>query len=108
MSEFVKVLPAAELASGQCREVLAGDTPVALCNLDGRFHAIGNRCPHRGGPLGQGALAGNLLLCPWHAWAYDVATGVSDVNSEISVPVYETRVEDGFVLVRPVPKPAAG
>jgi nitrite reductase (NADH) small subunit len=104
MSEFVKVLPASELASGQCREVLAGDTPVALCNLDGRFHALGNRCPHRGGPLGQGALAGNLLLCPWHAWAYDVATGVSDVNSEISVAVYETKVEDGFVWVRPAAK----
>lgn len=104
MSEFVKVLPASELAPGQCREVLAGETPVALCNLDGRFHALGNRCPHRGGPLGQGALAGNLLLCPWHAWAYDVATGVSDVNSEISVPVYETKVEDGFVWVRPAAK----
>ena len=104
MSEFVKVLPASELAPGQCREVLAGETPVALCNLDGRFHALGNRCPHRGGPLGQGALAGNLLLCPWHAWAYDVATGISDVNSEISVPVYETRLEDGFVWVRPAAK----
>lgn len=105
MKEFVRVLAAADLASGQCREVLAGETPVALCNLEGRFHAIGNRCPHRGGPLGQGALAGGLLLCPWHAWAYDVATGVSDVNSEISVPVYETKVEDGFVWVRPGERP---
>jgi nitrite reductase/ring-hydroxylating ferredoxin subunit len=100
MGEFVRVLKASELGPGQCREVLAGQTPVALCNVDGAIFALANRCPHRGGPLGQGSLAGNLLLCPWHAWAYDVATGVSDVNPDIRVPTYETRVEDGEVWVK--------
>jgi nitrite reductase/ring-hydroxylating ferredoxin subunit len=99
-SEFQRVIPAAELSPGQCREALVGTTPIALCNVAGSFHAIGNRCVHRGGPLGQGLLDGKLVLCPWHAWAYDVTTGQSDVNPDLKVATYEVKVEDGQVLVK--------
>jgi nitrite reductase/ring-hydroxylating ferredoxin subunit len=100
MSEFVKVMAAADLMPGSCTEVVAGAQPIALFNVAGAFHAIGNRCAHRGGPLGQGMLDGHLVICPWHAWAYDVTTGVSDVNPEIRVACYEVKVEDGQVLVK--------
>jgi nitrite reductase (NADH) small subunit/3-phenylpropionate/trans-cinnamate dioxygenase ferredoxin subunit len=99
-SEFQPVIAAAEIAPGQCREALVGGTPIALCNVDGVFHAIGNRCVHRGGPLGQGLLDGKLVLCPWHAWAYDVTTGCSDVNPDLRVATYEVKVEDGRVFVK--------
>lgn len=101
MSEFVRVVAAADLPPGKCMEALVAGKPVALFNVDGVFHAISNTCVHRGGPLGQGVLDGKLVLCPWHAWAYDVTTGTSDVNPELKVATYETRVEDGQVLVRP-------
>ena len=100
MGDFVRVIEASELEPGKCMEALLGATPVALCNVGGQFHAISNVCAHRGGPLGKGALAGNLVICPWHAWAYDVTTGVSDVNPALSVPRYEVKVEGGDVLVR--------
>ena len=100
MSEFVRVMAVADLAPGSCAEVLAGGQPIALFNVDGAFHAIGNRCIHRGGPLGQGMLDGTVVMCPWHAWTYDVTTGVSSVNPEFSVPRYEVKVEDGQVLVK--------
>jgi nitrite reductase/ring-hydroxylating ferredoxin subunit len=100
MAEFVRVLGTGELPPGGCREVLAGATPVALFNLSGTFHAISNVCLHRGGPLGQGVLDGPLVLCPWHAWAFNVTTGVSDVNPELRLQRYDVKVEDGQVFVR--------
>ena len=100
MSEFVKVMAAADLAPGSCTEVVAGGRAIALCHAEGAFYAIGNRCSHRGGPLGQGLLDGRVLLCPWHAWTYDVSTGVSTVNPDICVARYEVKVEDGQVLVK--------
>ena len=100
MAEFVRVIAASELSPGACTEVTAGGRPVALFNVGGTFHAIGNTCIHRGGPLGQGALDGTTVLCPWHGWSYDVTTGVSTVNPELRVDRYEVKVEDGQVLVR--------
>ena len=99
-SEFVRVVAAAELPPGGLMEALVNGKPVALFNVAGEFHAISNTCVHRGGPLGKGVLDGKLVLCPWHAWAYDVTTGVSDVNPDLKVAKYEVKIEDGQVLVR--------
>jgi nitrite reductase (NADH) small subunit len=100
MAEFVKVISAAELSPGSCREAIVSGKAVALFNVGGTFHAIDNRCVHRGGPLGQGALEGTIVYCPWHAWTYDVTTGVSSVNPDLRVARYEVKVEDGQVFVR--------
>src|SRR5262245_2821025 len=100
MSEFVRVVAVADLPPGRCMEASVGGRPVALFNVDGAFYAIGNTCIHRGGPLGQGMLEGNTVMCPWHAWTYDVRTGVSTVNDELRVPSYSVKVEDGALWVK--------
>jgi nitrite reductase/ring-hydroxylating ferredoxin subunit len=48
---------------------------LAIYNLDGIMHAIDGNCTHRGGPLGEGALVGNVVTCPWHGARFDVTTG---------------------------------
>jgi nitrite reductase (NADH) small subunit len=100
MSDFVKVLAVSDLTPGSGREVWVEGKAVALFNVGGVFHAIGNTCVHRGGPLGQGSLDGQEVICPWHAWGYDVTTGISTVNPELRVPHYETRIEEGQVFVK--------
>lgn len=100
MSDFVRVAAASELPPGCCMEAQVGGLAIAVFNVGGDFRAIGNRCSHRGGPLGQGVLDGDSVICPWHAWAYDTRTGVSDVNPEFKVPCYEVKVEEGQVLVK--------
>jgi len=100
VSEFLRALPIAELPAGQCREALVAGKAVALFNVDGRVYALSNTCIHRGGPLGQGSLSGSSVMCPWHAWTYDVTTGESTVNPDLKVDRYEVKVEDGQVLVR--------
>ncbi len=80
---------------------------VALANVSGEFHAIDGLCPHQGGPLGTGALCGAVLTCPWHGWQFDVATGRHCHSKVVRQQVYEVRRENGRVLVRLSPPPAA-
>jgi nitrite reductase/ring-hydroxylating ferredoxin subunit len=100
MPEFVRALALADLPPGQCTEVSVGGKPVALFNVGGTVYATSNTCIHRGGPLGQGALDGQAVLCPWHAWSWDVTTGENTANPELRIPTYPVRVEDGQVLVQ--------
>ncbi len=100
MADFVKVIAVSDLAPGACAEASVDGRPVALFNVDGTFYALSNTCIHRGGPLGQGMLDGCVVMCPWHAWTYDVTTGFSTVNQEIRVTRYDVKVEDGFVFVK--------
>jgi NAD(P)H-dependent nitrite reductase small subunit len=100
MSDFIRVLAAADLAPGKGTEVSVGDQAVALFNVEGTFYAISNTCLHRGGPLGQGFVEGRTVTCPWHAWTFDVSTGENVVNGELKVACFETKVEDGQVLVK--------
>jgi len=100
MSEFIKVIAETDLAPGTATEVSVAGKPVALFNVGGSVHAIGNVCIHRGGPLGQGSLEGTVVMCPWHAWTYDVTTGMSTVNPALRVPKYDVKVEDGHIWVK--------
>ena len=100
MAEFVKVLAAEELPPGQATERFVNGRPVALYNVGGRFYATTNLCIHRGGPLGQGMLDGNVIMCPWHAWTFDVTTGENTVNADMKIGCYPVKVEDGQVLVQ--------
>jgi 3-phenylpropionate/trans-cinnamate dioxygenase ferredoxin component len=100
MAEFIRAIAVSDLAPGQCTEANVGGTPVAIYNVDGAFYATSNTCLHRGGPLGQGMLDGAAVMCPWHAWSWDVTTGENVANAELTIPTYEVRVEDGQVLVK--------
>ena len=82
----MRVLGVDELGPGQSVQVEVEGQTLALFNVGGEFRALGNRCAHRGGPLGQGLLDGHTVLCPWHSWGYDTRTGACEVNSEFDVP----------------------
>jgi nitrite reductase/ring-hydroxylating ferredoxin subunit len=103
MADFVKVMAVSELPPGTSREVSVAGKPVALFNVSGVVYAISNTCLHRGGPLGQGMLEGTSVMCPWHAWTWDVTTGENTANRELKLARYEARVEDGQIEVRPDP-----
>src|SRR5207249_1840663 len=94
-----RVSSAAEVPEGCLSEVIVGDSPYAICNVGGEIRALLGVCPHHGGPLGQGALEGSVVTCPWHAWEFDSATGACVFNAELKVPAYPARVEDGQIVV---------
>ena len=99
MDGFVKVVNASDLRPGQGTVVSVNGEDVALFNVDGEFHAISNTCPHRGGPLGEGILDGNIVTCPMHGWRFNVKTGQNAIMPASKVKVYKVRIEGNDVLV---------
>ena len=83
---------------GRCVEL--GGQQIAIFNLGDRFLAVDNACPHRGGPLCDGIVSGNHVVCPLHAYRVNLDTG-NVVKPEVSVKVdtHPVRVENGVVLV---------
>jgi len=78
-----------ELPSGRVKTVTAGTLSMALTHVDGKFTAMDNRCPHQGGPLGEGSIeiGGDgqcWLRCPWHGWDFDPKTGLPPGGHEDS------------------------
>lgn len=99
MPNFVKVTNASDLKPGENKVVNVNGTDVALFNVDGEFFAISNTCLHKGGPLGEGFLEGDVVSCPWHGWKFNVKTGVSPVVPTAKVATYEVKVEGNDVMV---------
>jgi len=95
----VKVGQTADVPSGEGRVIEASGRTLALFNVDGRFYAIDNACAHRGGPLGEGDLEGPVVMCPWHAWRWDVTTGANVNNPAVKVACFPVTVRDSDVFV---------
>ena len=75
-----KVAEIGEISEGRVTSVTAGVQSIALVHFSGQFVAMDNKCPHQGGPLGEGAIEKGLddkcwLRCPWHGWDFDPLTG---------------------------------
>jgi len=87
------------LPPGSVTEVAIGDDTYAVCNVDGKLHCIAGTCPHAGGPLGQGALSGNFLVCPWHGWEFDCTTGKNDFDEDVQVETFRVIVEGKEIVI---------
>ena len=104
-----------EMPPGSMRLVPIGKFGVGVYNVDGKFSAIVNYCPHRGGPMCFGHLTGEttpgekpysieysreneLIKCPWHGWEFDLNSGDA-VAASVKVRTYEVVIEDDNVVL---------
>jgi nitrite reductase (NADH) small subunit len=100
MPEFIKLAVQSELpAEGEAKEFTCGDKTICVANVNGTFSAMDNVCLHRGGPLGQGMIEGDKLVCPWHGWQWNPKTGEASHNQSAKVAVYPLKVENGDVMI---------
>ena len=89
-----------EVPTGQPKMVELDGTRIVLARVGDAVYACGAVCSHRGGPLGEGKLAGTRLACPWHGWMYDVRTGRCVIPGRgAAIPSYPVRLEANQVLV---------
>lgn len=101
MAEFVRICAKSELPpSGEAREITLGGKMLCVANDGGVISAMDNVCPHRGGPLGQGMIENGKVICPLHAWAFDLKTGAAQHFPHTKVAVYEIKVEGEDVFAR--------
>jgi len=96
---FEKAASLSEVPAGSLKEVQVGGKTVALANVGGAFFAIDNTCLHRGGPLGEGQLEGNVVTCPWHGWQFNVTTGKAVMNPNAGVACYRAEVRDDGIYI---------
>lgn len=99
MAQWTRVADVSDCPPGSSLEVVAADRILALYNVEGTFHALDGVCPHQGGPLGKGRLAGPVVTCPWHGWQFDVRTGCNQLRPSLVQPGFAVRIEDGAILV---------
>ena len=85
---------------GRVRSVNVGDRSIALARCGGSLGALENRCPHQGGPLGEGSIEKGLLRCPWHGYDYDPLTGSPPGDFDDSVTAYAVEEREDGVHVR--------
>ncbi len=92
----------ADLAEGALTRVTAGDVPVLLVRRHGELHAISATCSHAGGPLDEGTLgADGCVTCPWHGSRFRLDDGaVQRGPASVPQPRWETKVEEGRILIR--------
>jgi nitrite reductase (NADH) small subunit len=100
MPDWVRLCALSEApAEGQVAEFEANGVAVCLANVNGDLRALDNWCPHRRGPLGQGWVEGNAVVCPWHSWAFDTVTGIAEPPERARVDVLALEVTDDNILV---------
>jgi len=96
---------AAELARTPLQQIQVHGTKMALSCVDDVFGAIHGSCNHAGGPLGQGTLEGDYVVCPWHQWRFHRIQGHGERGFEQDVvPAYRVRIRGGRVQVSVTPR----
>jgi pyruvate oxidase len=112
ISTWHKVANLDELPERRVKTVTVGTKSLALVHYDGKYSAMDNRCPHQGGPLGEGAIEeGNdgqcWLRCPWHGWDFDPLTGKPPGGHEDSgQALYPVELREDGVYVSTHEEPA--
>ncbi|GAB4431645.1 MAG: non-heme iron oxygenase ferredoxin subunit [Anaerolineae bacterium] len=101
MSEFVKVAKTTDLAPGEKMLVEYEYDDVGLFNLDGQFYAISDVCTHDDGPLVEGHMEGDCIVCPRHGARFNVKTGQQTMPAFSPVPLYEVKIEGEDIYIRP-------
>jgi nitrite reductase (NADH) small subunit len=89
-----------EIAVGLGRAFEVGGHALAVFRgRDGRVYAVDDKCPHKGGPLADGMLIGEQVVCPLHAFRYHGTSGECDQPGACVIGAFPAEVRDGTVYV---------
>ena len=97
--KWVKVAKESDLPNGRVKTVVADKQQVCLVHHENEFSALENRCPHQGGPLGEGQIEEGWVICPWHAYQYDPKTGKAPEGFNDHAKCHKVKMENDDILV---------
>ena len=105
-ARWLKVLDLDELPEGRVKSVTCKHRTLCLTHFEGEYGALDNKCPHQGGPLGEGSIEKGLLRCPWHGWDFHPLTGQPPGDFDDGVETFPIEVrDDGIYVAFPDEKP---
>ena len=97
---WVDICSADEFSKTPLKCITADNRDLAVSCKDGKFGVVSNACNHVGGPLGDGRLDGDYIVCPWHNWKFHRCSGLGEPGfEEDRVPAYPVKIEQGRILV---------
>lgn len=99
MGDFIKVAHKSDIPDGGGKCVEVKDKQIAIFQVEGKYYAIDNICPHQGGPLDEGDLDGTTVTCPWHGWEYNVTTGENLDDPDVKQDTYAVKFDGDDILV---------
>jgi len=99
-SGWVPVLDESHLEPETINLVAPKGVSILLIKKNERVYALRNRCAHMSCTLAGGGLDGYTLQCPCHGWKYDITTGELLEASEIAIPTYRCKSQDGKIFVK--------
>ena len=85
------------MGHGRCF-VVAGEEIAVFRSRDGRISAIGNRCPHRQGPLAEGIAGSGNVICPLHGHKFNLVSGKGSEKNEC-VRTFDVREQYGEIIL---------
>ena len=105
MSDWVDVAGVGDVPDRAPMSVSAHGYPIALFRVgEDMFSALWARCPHAGGPLDDGYVKGDVVVCPWHSSMFRITTGERlDGPAQTDATVFPVEVADGRIYVGPPP-----
>ena len=99
---MIVTVPVSDIPADKPKAVVVNEQlTLAVCRMEDGFHAVDNKCPHRGAPLAQGAVTGNLLVCPLHHFRFDLKSGRCVMPKHLKVrafPVTRAVTPEGDML----------
>jgi nitrite reductase/ring-hydroxylating ferredoxin subunit len=99
MPAYVTVARTSAVSAGMGRVVTVKGQRIAVFNVQGKFYALDNRCPHQDYPLGMSPIFDNLVICIGHGWRFDIKTGECYSVPGVRVRTYEVIVDGDEVKI---------
>ena len=98
--KFYKVTSLKDMPEGERLMFEINGQAIVLFNLNGELLATGDVCTHDSGPIGDGEIEGDVIICPRHGARFDIHTGkVLSMPAVTGIPVYPVQVIDGYIEV---------
>lgn len=95
----IKLCSTKDVKNGQGKVINANGKIFALFKKGRKIYVMDNTCLHRGGPLGEGKLDGNIVACPWHGWQYDITTGECKTTLGMKLKTYSVTVKGEEIFI---------
>ncbi len=91
-----------QVSENEIKLVKLNAISMVIIKHNGEVFALNSRCPHMGCSFANGTLQEYILKCPCHGWTFDIRTGEYQVNRNIKLETFQTKVENGQILVNAV------
>jgi 3-phenylpropionate/trans-cinnamate dioxygenase ferredoxin subunit len=98
--EFIDIATDDQLTEGERLFVEIGGKSIVVFKVAGKYFAIGDVCSHDNGPVGDGEIEGNEIICPRHGGRFNIVTGkATSLPALVDIPAYPVRVVDGMIQI---------